>query len=90
MVAFSRERATAGWIVDLLESGGREKGLHDHQKTLSDVEYIVEKLTDPGALVVDPYCGSGTVPAACKKLGRRWLACEIASETARTARRRVA
>ena len=27
VVAFSRERATAGWIVDLLESGGREKGL---------------------------------------------------------------
>ena len=49
VVVFSRERATASWIVDLLESGGREKGSHNHQKTLSDVEYIVEKLTDRGA-----------------------------------------
>ena len=50
----------------MLESGGREKADHDHQKTLSDVEYLIDKLTEPGALVVDPYCGSGTVPAACK------------------------
>jgi hypothetical protein len=90
IVSFSRGKPAAGWVVDMLESGGREKDDHDHQKTLSDVEYLVEKLTTPGALVVDPYCGSGTVPAACKRLGRRWLACEIDSGTARVARRRVA
>jgi site-specific DNA-methyltransferase (adenine-specific) len=90
VVAFSRGKPTAGWIVDMLESGGREKESHDYQKTLSDVEYLIERLTAPGALVVDPFCGSGTVPAACKKLGRRWLACEINNQTARAARRRVA
>ena len=68
----------------------RRKIGHDHQKTLSDIEYMVEKLTAPGDLVVDPFTGSGSVPAACKKLGRRWLACEISSATARTARRRLA
>ena len=46
------------------------------------MEYFIDKLTLPGAIVVDPYCGSGTVPAACKKLGRRWLACEVDSGTA--------
>ena len=29
-----------------------------------------------GQLVVDPFCGGGTIPAACKTLGRRWLATE--------------
>jgi len=90
VVAFSRGKARPGWIVDMLESGGREKSDHDHQKTLGDVEYLIDKLTEPGALVVDPYCGSGTVPAACKMLGRKWLACEFDSGTARVARRRVA
>ncbi len=90
VVAFSRGKAKPGWIVDMLESGGREKSDHDHQKTLSDVEYLIEKLTSPGSLVVDPFCGSGTVPAACKTLGRRWLACEFDSGTTRVARRRVA
>lgn len=90
VVSFSRVKPTSGWIVDLLESGGREKDAHDWQKTLSDVEYLIEKLTTPGALVVDPFCGSGTVPAACKRLGRRWIGCEIDSKTARIARRRIA
>ena len=88
VVAFSKGKATAPWIMDMLTSGGKEKGAHDHQKTLSDIEYMVEKLTAPGDLVVDPFTGSGSVPAACKKLDRRWLACEISSATARTARRR--
>jgi hypothetical protein len=90
VVAFSKGKSSAGWITDLLTSGGKEKDAHDHQKTLTDQEYIVEKLTVPGALVVDPFCGSGTVPAACKKLRRAWLACEVDSGTARVARRRVA
>ena len=41
----------------------------------------------PGTLVADPFCGSGKVPAACKRLGRRGLACEIEPQTTR---RRVA
>ena len=27
-----------------------------------------------GVSAVDPFCGSGTVPATCKRLGQRWLA----------------
>ncbi len=90
VVSFSRGKPAVGWIVDLLESAGREKESHDYQKTLNDVEYVIDKLTMLGDFVVDPFCGSGTVPAACKKLGRRWLACEVDSGTARIARRRMA
>jgi 16S rRNA G966 N2-methylase RsmD len=90
VVAFSKGKSQADWITDMLESGGKEKDAHEWQKSLSEVEYIIDKLTTPGALVVDPFCGSGTVPAACKKLGRRWLGCELDSKTARVARGRVA
>ena len=90
VVAFSKGKSTAGWCTDFLHSKGREKDLHEWQCNQGDTEYLIEKLTDPGALVVDPYCGSGTVPTACKKLERRWLCCEINSNTARVARRRVA
>ncbi len=57
VVAFSKGKATAPWIMDMLTSGGKEKDAHDHQKTLSDIEYMVEKLTAPGDLVVDPFLG---------------------------------
>jgi hypothetical protein len=89
VVSFARGRPQNPWIVDHLESGGREKALHDWQKTMTDMEYFIEKLTQPGALVVDPFAGSGTIPAACKKLGRQWLATEIEPQTAATARTRI-
>jgi len=90
ILAFSKGKPMPVWIPDMIESSGKEKGAHDWQKSVADVEYYVERLTQPGALVVDPYCGSGTVPAACRNLGRNWLACEIDSKTARIARGRVA
>ena len=90
IVAFSKGKSKAGWIMDMIQSGGKEKDSHEWQKTLTDVEYIIEKLTEQGALVVDPFVGAGTVPAACKRLGRRWIGCEIDSKTARIARGRLA
>lgn len=90
ILAFSKGAPIGAWLPDMVESGGKEKDAHEWQKTLTDVEYLIEKLTDAGALVVDPYCGSGTVPAACRKLGRQGLGVEIDSKTARVARGRVA
>ncbi|MFC1757199.1 DNA methyltransferase [Planctomycetota bacterium] len=50
----------------------------------------MEKLTNPGDLVVDPFAGSGTTLAAAKKLNRNYIGCEIDSGTAKMARRRLA
>lgn len=33
--------------------------------------------TDPGDIVLDPFCGSGTVPVVAAKLDRHFVACEI-------------
>ncbi len=48
------------------------------------------RLTEPGQLVVDPFCGGGQIPAACKAIGRRWLAMEKERSTALVARKRLA
>ena len=76
-------------MSDHLEGGGRDKEHHDWGQDQSEIEYLIEKLTEPGALVVEPFCGGGSVPAACKKLGRRWIATEIDETTALIARKRV-
>jgi len=77
------------WLSDHLEGGGRDKEHHDWGQDQSEVEYLIEKLTEPGELVVEPFCGGGSVPAACKKLGRRWIATEIDEATALIARKRL-
>ena len=46
---------------------------HETQKPLALMEALVRDFTDPGDLVIDPYCGSGTTGVACKRLGRRFL-----------------
>jgi adenine-specific DNA methylase len=77
------------WLSDLLQGGGRDKEHHDWGQDQSEVEYLLEKLTQSGELVVEPFTGGGSVPAAAKKLGRRWIATEIDETTALIARKRL-
>jgi site-specific DNA-methyltransferase (adenine-specific) len=47
------------------------------QKPLALLERIVQASSDPGALVLDPFCGCGTAIAAAQKLGRHWIGIDI-------------
>jgi len=69
--------------------GQREKDLHKWQQGESEVEYLVENFTLPGQLVVDPCCGSGTVPAVCKHLDRQCIGIDIDPDAVKIARERV-
>lgn len=69
--------ADLGWIDDTFVSESRQKEDHDWQQSLGAALYYIEKLTDPGAIVVDPFLGSGTTAMACKQLGRSFIGCDI-------------
>ncbi|GAB4320497.1 MAG: hypothetical protein Kow0069_24470 [Promethearchaeota archaeon] len=45
--------------------------------------------TDPGDLVFDPTCGSGTTPAVAERWGRRWIACDASPLALAVTRRRL-
>jgi site-specific DNA-methyltransferase (adenine-specific) len=47
------------------------------QKPLKLLDRIVRASTVPGALVVDPFCGSGTTLVAAAKLGRRFAGGDV-------------
>lgn len=53
------------------------------------VEELLNLLTPPGALVLDPFMGSGSTAVACKNTGRRYIGYEINPEYCKDARRRV-
>lgn len=90
ILAFSKGKLKHDFILDSLTTGEREKDRHDWQKSAGEVSYLIEKLTKPGDLVVDPFAGSGTTLLDAKNLGRNYLGCEIDQNTARGARRRLA
>ncbi|MCR5258428.1 MAG: hypothetical protein K6E40_09765, partial [Desulfovibrio sp.] len=47
------------------------------QKPLALLERIIEASSNPGDLVLDPFCGCGTAVHAAQKLGRRWIGIDI-------------
>lgn len=51
--------------------------LNTIQKPEKLMERLIKASSNPGDLVFDPFCGSGTVPVVCQRLGRRFVACEI-------------
>jgi ParB-like chromosome segregation protein Spo0J len=63
-------------IADLVDSTPPDKGLHPWAQSTTEAGYFIEHLTQPGELVADPFCGSGTTLIAGAKLGRRAWGCE--------------
>ena len=47
------------------------------QKPLALLERIIQASSNPGDVVLDPFCGCGTSIAAAQKLGRRWVGIDI-------------
>ena len=59
-------------------------------QTLPDVlERCLLMTTDPGDLVFDPTCGSGTTAYSAEKLGRRWITCDTSRVAVNVARQRL-
>jgi DNA modification methylase len=47
------------------------------QKPVALLERITKASTNPGDLVLDPFCGCGTTIDAAEKLGRKWIGIDI-------------
>ncbi|MBI1256775.1 MAG: site-specific DNA-methyltransferase [Chloroflexi bacterium] len=47
------------------------------QKPLALLERIINASSNPGDVVLDPFCGCGTAVHAAEKLGRRWIGIDI-------------
>jgi site-specific DNA-methyltransferase (adenine-specific)/adenine-specific DNA-methyltransferase len=72
-----------------IKSFSREKTGYRTQKNESLLRGVVEASSNPGDLVADFFCGSGTTAAACEALGRRWLLCDIGAPAVDVAVRRL-
>lgn len=47
------------------------------QKPIALLERMILASSNPGDIVLDPFCGCGTTVAAAEKLGRRWIGIDI-------------
>ena len=65
-------------------------GSHPHHKPFGVIEPLVRELTRPGEWVLDPFSGSGSIPAAALRLGRRAAGLELKADWAERVRARLA
>lgn len=59
------------------------------QTAVAAIERCVLMTTDPGDLVMDPTCGSGTTPVVAEQWGRRWIAIDTSRVSLALARARI-
>jgi DNA modification methylase len=59
------------------------------QKPEALLERIIKASSNPGDLVADFFCGSGTAAAVAEKLGRKWIATDLGKFGIHTTRKRL-
>jgi len=72
-----------------IKSFSKEKTGYETQKNESILRRVIAASSNPGDLVGDFFCGSGTTLAACERLGRRWIGCDIGVPALEVTRQRL-
>ncbi len=66
-----------------------EKTGYPTQKNENILARIIKAATNPGDIVMDFFCGSGTTLAVADKLDRRWIGCDIGKLAIYTTQKRL-
>ena len=85
---FSFIRLHNVWDDTVMSTYSKEK-VYAVQTNTKVVERCILMTTDPGDLVFDPTCGSGTTAYCAEKWGRRWITCDTSRVALAIARQRL-
>ena len=79
----------AALFGDPVERLGSKRLTHPNEKPVELLKYLIEAVSGPGDVILDPFVGSGTTAAAAKTLGRRYIGIELDRGYANAARARI-
>ena len=79
------------WWSDIpfLNRAANERLGYPTQKPLSLLERIIKASSNPGDVVLDPFCGCGTTIDAAQKLDRKWIGIDITHLAIQLIRKRL-
>lgn len=60
-----------------VNSQAKERMGYPTQKPVALLERILNASSEPGQLVLDPFCGCGTTIEAAQRLGRKWIGIDV-------------
>ena len=68
---------------------GNETVGYPTQKPIALLTRIIASSSNPGDVVLDPFCGSGTTLVAAERLDRQWIGIDTSDDAVQLARERV-
>jgi adenine-specific DNA-methyltransferase len=74
---------------DTVTSGFADKKVYVVQTSPLAIERCIMMATEPGDLVLDPTCGSGTTAFVAERWGRRWITCDTSRVAVTLAKQRL-
>lgn len=77
------------YIYDHIESKFEGKGFHSWQQSTVEANHIIDRLTEEGDIVCDPFLGSGSTGVAALEKRRKFIGIEIEEETYNIAKKRL-
>jgi DNA modification methylase len=76
-------------IADAMHMPVEERLGYPTQKPLALLRRVIETASNPGDVVLDPFCGCGTAVAAAHETNRRWVGIDICPTAIGVMRRRL-
>jgi len=86
-LSVKRKPMNTYWLHNIVR--GKWAKLHPTSKPERIMIDIINQLTEPGDIVIEPFSGSGTTAACCKMLGRKCIAFEIKEKYAEVSADRI-
>ena len=77
------------WWHTIVPTNGREKTGYPTQKPEGIIRRMLQASTEPDDWCLDFFCGSGTLGAVAKKLGRKYILVDEKAAAVETARKRI-
>ena len=72
-----------------VETSKSDFGSHVNQKPLKLMEFLISLVTKENAIILDPFCGSGTTCIAAKNINRHYIGIEIDSYNVEISNKRL-
>lgn len=88
-VPSSEGRRVIPSVAPKAQPADRRANGHPCSRALLHMEWLVKWWSEPGETILDPFCGSGTIPLAADRMQRHGIGIEIDAAYAEMARRRL-
>ena len=86
----AKQRPANLWTdIPPVSSRSKQSTKYPTQKPLALLERIIRASSNPGDMVLDPFCGCATACVAAEQLGRRWTGIDISPKAAELVRLRL-